>query len=81
MSLTYNKIECLHFPTETTGIIKRACHFDVASSPFKYHFGALLWPRGTLNKSSKFIKCIEGGDVVVLLAGGVAEVPKEQAGK
>ena len=29
----------------TTGISKGACHFDVASGPFKGHFGALTWPQ------------------------------------
>ena len=31
---------CLHFLMAATGINKGACHFDVASSPFKCHFGA-----------------------------------------
>jgi len=35
-----------------TGINKGACHFDVASSPFKCHFGALIWLSSTLKKSS-----------------------------
>jgi len=35
-----------------TGIKKRACHFDVASGPFKWPGGALMWPRDTLKKSS-----------------------------
>jgi len=35
-----------------TGINKEGCHFDVASGPFKYHFGALMWLCSTLKKSS-----------------------------
>jgi len=27
-----------------------ACHFDVASSPFKCHFGALMWACDTLTE-------------------------------
>jgi len=48
MSLTYRKLELLIW-LEYTG---RMCHSDVASSPFKCHFGALTWPCGTLMKSS-----------------------------
>ena len=50
-SLTYAELElliCLHFLMAATGINKEACHFDVASSPFKWPGGALMWPRGTL---------------------------------
>ena len=31
-----------------TGINKGACHFDVASGPFKWPGGALMWPGGAL---------------------------------
>ena len=59
------------------GISEGVCHFDVARGTLKCRVGTLVWPSGTLNKSSKFIKCIKCSDVVVLLAGGAAEVPKE----
>ena len=39
-----------------TGINKRACHFDVASGPFKWPGGALMWPHGTLKNRKEFIK-------------------------
>jgi len=29
-----------------------ACHFDVASDPFKCHFGDLMWLHSALKKSS-----------------------------
>jgi len=32
--------------------IKGACHFDVASGPYKCHFGALMYLPGTLKQSS-----------------------------
>ena len=38
----------LQFPMVATGITRRARHFDVASGPFKCHFSALMWLRGTL---------------------------------
>ena len=31
---------CLHFPMAATRKTRRAFHFDVASDPFKCHFGA-----------------------------------------
>ena len=56
-----------------TGINKGACHFDVASGPFKWPGGALMWPRGTLKncfrtlkkKRKELIKPIECSDVLV----------------
>jgi len=40
------------FPWRQLEWTGRTSHFDVASSPFKYHFGALMWPPITLKKSS-----------------------------
>ena len=67
MSLTYGELElliCLHFPMAET---RRACYFDVASSPFKWPGGALIWPHGTLKKSSwkELLEPIECSDVLV----------------
>jgi len=75
MPLTYDKLElliCLHFPTAANGT-RRACHFDVASSPFKCHFSALMWLCGTLKnpldlkeeKRKELIKHTECSDVLV----------------
>ena len=36
--------------------MRRACHFDVASGHFKYHFGALMWPCSALKKPSWTLK-------------------------
>ena len=49
------------------GITRRACPFDVASGPFKWSGSALMWPCGTLKKSSwkELIKPIECSDVLV----------------
>jgi len=50
---------------------RRACHFDVASSPFKWPGGALIWPHSTLElqktkkKWKELIKPIESSDVLV----------------
>ena len=41
---------CIHFPMAATRINKEACHFDVASDPFKCYFSALMWPQGTLER-------------------------------
>ena len=52
MSLTYCKSEllCLHFPMTATEINRKGvslwCGYSTYS-PFKCHFGALLWPRHT----------------------------------
>ena len=56
-SLTYGELEliCLHFPMAATGT-RRACHFDVASGPFKWPAGALMWLRGTLKKKERVDK-------------------------
>ena len=77
-SLTYHKLElliCLYFPMAATRINKEGVSLDVASSPFKCHFGALMWPCGTLKKSSwtqkknkkqkELIKHTEWSDVLV----------------
>ena len=65
----YSKLElliCLHFPMAAT---RRVCNFDVASSPFKCHFSALMWPCCTLKKSywkyEEFLNHIECSDVLV----------------
>ena len=53
-SLTYGELElliCLHFPIAATRT-RRSCPFDVASGPFKWPGGALMWPLATLKKSS-----------------------------
>ena len=47
---------------------RRASHFDVASGPFKWPGGALMWPRGTLKKpvkSKELIEPIKCSDVLV----------------
>ena len=50
------------------------CHFDVASGPFKCHFGILMWPVGYFveipleNKSERgkeLVKHTECSDVLV----------------
>ena len=69
-SLTYGELElliCLHFPMVATGINKGACHFDVASGPFKWPDSALMWPRGTLKNPfrKELVKPIECSDVLV----------------
>ena len=50
-----------------TGINKGACHFDVASGPFKWPGGALMWPPGTLKNPfrKELVKPIECSDVLV----------------
>jgi len=58
-SLTYRKLELLiylHFPMAATRINKESVHFDVTSGPFKCHFGALMWPCGTLKNSFRTSK-------------------------
>ena len=53
MSLTYSELLiCLHFPMAASGINKEGCPFDMASGPFKWPGGALMWPLATLKKSS-----------------------------
>jgi len=42
---------CLHFPMVASAINKEGVSLDMVSGPFKCHFGALMWPRGTLKKS------------------------------
>ena len=74
MSLASGKLElliCLHFPMAAARI-KQGGH-DVASGSFKWPGGALMWPHGTLKKSSwkkkkkrkELIKPIECSDVLV----------------
>ena len=68
--VTYGELElliCLHFPMVATGINKGACHFDVASGPFKWPGGALMWPPGTLKNPfrKELVKPIECSDVLV----------------
>jgi len=40
------------FPWRQPEWTGRVCHFDVASGPFKCHFGALMWLHVTLKNSS-----------------------------
>ena len=44
-------IDLLHFPMVVTRIDKRACHFDVTSSPFQCHISALMKSRSALMKT------------------------------
>ena len=43
---------CLRFPMVAPGISEGVCHFDVARGTLKCRVGTLVWPSGTLNKSS-----------------------------
>ena len=55
MSLMSGKLELLMFFTFSHGGERNkqgGCVTDVASGPFKCHFGALMWLHGTLKKSS-----------------------------
>jgi len=57
-SLMYGALElltCLLFPMAATRINKKA--FDVASGPFKWPGGALMWLCGTFKKSSGTVMC------------------------
>ena len=55
------------------------CHFDVASGPFKCHFGTFMWPCGTLEKCSVVMWCDKLAGVTVNVHGA-AEVPKSRLG-
>jgi len=62
MTHNYGELElliCLHFPMAAIGINKEAYPFDVAIVSFKWPGGALMWPRGTLKKSSSTKKKIK----------------------
>jgi len=48
-------IDLLTLPMAAPGMNKGACHFDVASHPFKCHF-ALMWLSGMM-KNLKLDQC------------------------